>query len=257
MKKIQASLLSLILLLATPLVLAQDKPPQFLNLFEIKVKLSMMPQWEAYVHKVIEVAEETGSPFDWMMLQVTQGGEAGTFFAAIPFDEMSELDNFKTAPEMLVEALGGEEAGKILGPGLGATESVNLETYALLEDFSTHFDSARYAPNFYYVIRTQMKPHMNTTYRSLLARGAAAAKAREDGPMTIRRTNIMGKSFRYMASSPFNSWGEEQGPDLGEIMNEDWGEEAAREFFASLNRCIEERETMVIKLRRDLSRMPD
>ena len=112
MKKTQASLLLLILLLSTPLVLAQDKPPQFLNLIEIKVKLSMAPQWEVYVHKVIEAAEKTDSPFNWMMLQVTQGGEAGTFFAAIPFDEMSELDKFKPAPEILIEAFGGEEAGK-------------------------------------------------------------------------------------------------------------------------------------------------
>ena len=39
-------------------------------------------------------------------------------------------------------------------------------------------------------------------------------------------------------------------------MNEEWGEETTREFFEALNRCIEKRETMVIALRRDLSRLP-
>ncbi len=67
---------------------------------------------------------------------------------------------------------------------------------------------------------------------------------------------MLGTSFRYLAASPFSSWGEEQGPNLGEIMNEEWGEETTREFFEALNRCIEKRETMVIALRRDLSRLP-
>lgn len=191
------------------------------------------------------------------MLEVVQGGEVGTFFAAVPFNDLGDLDSFQAPPRMVLEAFGAEEGWKILRPGLEATESVNLETYSLLEEFTTHFDASRYAADFYRVIRTQVKPHMNRTYRSLLARGSALARKRPDGPMTLRRSIMMGTSFRYLAATPFASWGTTGGDDLSDLMREEWGEEATREFFDTLNRCIEKRETIAIALRRDLSRLPE
>jgi hypothetical protein len=212
--------------------------------------------WENFVKKLAEAAEKNNATQSWMAFQMVLGGEADTYYIALPFEKWEDMDGWKQVPQMLSEAYGQEEAMKLL-QSVAPAATFKLETYGLLEDFSTHFDATKYASKYYRIIRTEVKPSMNSTYRSLLSRGSAVEKGSADAPMTIRRSNILGESFRYMASTPFSNWSDlDDMENLGNLINESMGDAVADNFFETLRKCISKRDMFVLMLRPDMSRMP-
>ncbi len=236
--------------------MSQDRPSRFLNLYEFHVRPGHTTNWENFVKKVVESADKVNATQRWMTFQAVMGAESGTYYVTIPFEKWGDLDAWTQVPQMLSAAYGEEEAQKIL-QGSGEAASFRLETYALLEDFTTNFDPNRYASNLYRVIRTQVKPEMNSTYRSLLARASSVEKADSDSPSTIRRATVLGEHFRYLASIPFNSFADlDTMQTFAETVEASMSELETQELYNSLRQCVDSREMFVLALRRDLSRLP-
>jgi hypothetical protein len=171
----------------------------------------------------------------------------------MPMQGMSDMDGWKSVGQMVMEAY-GQDGPAILQTGTSASKTVNMEIYGLLEDFSTHLKEAATSPKYYQVVRTEVKPDMVDEYQSVLRRASTAVKADPEGPMTIRRASWLGTSFRYLASTGFNSWAESsKAVNLGEIVGKALGETEADQLFKTLRDCIVKREIMVLAHRPDLS----
>lgn len=247
---------TVVLLFCLTPVLSQERASRFLNLYEFHTAPGQSMVWENFVKKLAEAAEKNNATQNWMAFQVALGGDADTYYIALPFEKWGDMDAWKQVPQMLTEAYGQEEAMKLL-QSVAPAATFKLETYGLLEDFSTHYDAAKYASKFYRIIRTEVKPSMDSTYRSLLSRGSTVEKGNSEAPMTIRRANVLGQSFRYMASTPFSDWSDlDSMENLGNLINESMGDVVADDFFETLRKCISKREMFVLMLRPDLSRMP-
>jgi len=242
----------LALLVSVP-AMAQYMPSPLVQIIEVQVKPGHNLQWETFAKQVGEAATKTGSPQRWNIYSIVTGGLANTYFVVMPMQGMSDLDGWKSVGQMVMEAY-GQDGPAILQTGTSASKTVNMEIYGLLEDFSTHLKETAASPKFYQVIRTEVKPDMMDTYHSVLATASTAVKADPNGPMTIRRASFLGQSFRYLASTGFNSWAEgSKATDLGEIVGKALGENQTSQLFRTLRQCIVKREIMVLAHRPDLS----
>lgn len=258
MRFLRVSVILVILTLCLLPVMAQEKASRYLHIYEVHVALSDIPAFETYLKKVAEAAKKTGAPQKWMSMQGATGLEAGTYFVVLPSESWAELDAWKAAPSSVIEAFGETEGQAIVASGYKAMSAhpMTVDTWALMPDLSTNFDASRYQSNKYQLIRTEVKPEMAKTYMSLLERGAKIAQGSENGPMTIRRTSVTGKSFRYLAATPMDKFADmDNMNEFWSSLNEKMGRNAADEFFESLRDCIVKREIFILTLRRDLSRL--
>lgn len=238
--------------------MAQQQASRYLHLYEVHVALTDIPAFETYLQKVAEAAKKTEAPQKWMSFQGGTGLEAGTYFVVFPTQKWEDLDAWKSARQIVTEAFGETEGNAIIASGYKAmsTHPMLLDTWELMPELSTNFDASRYISNKYQMIRTEVKPEMAKTYISLLERGAKIAQGSENGPMTIRRTSVTGKSFRYLAGTPMDKFADmDMANEFWSSLSEKMGKNAADEFFSTLRDCIVKREIFVLNLRRELSRL--
>lgn len=259
MRLVRLYVVLMVLALCLTPVLAQEGVSKYLHLYEVRVDSSKARAYEAYIKKIVEAAQKVDAPQKWMTFRGGSGTAAGTYFIAIPSTSWADMDGWKLVPQILGEAFGEAEAASILESGLQAMSSAEFktDTWQLMPDYSTHFDASRYISNMYQIIRTEVKPEMAATYRSLLQRASKVAEGIETGPMTIRRFSTTGASFRFMAGTPFNKFAElDEMNSFWESMREQMGELAAEEFYRTLRASIVKREIFILMLSRDLSNLP-
>ena len=75
-------------------------------------------QFEDVVGRINEAYKQTGAqPQNSITYSTAQGGNFRTYYFAVAFNQMSDLDSWRAIPAVVAEAFGAEEAAKILMAG--------------------------------------------------------------------------------------------------------------------------------------------
>jgi hypothetical protein len=90
---------------------------------------------EELIRRVVEGAAKVDDKRRYLVLQTTIG-EVGTFAAVQGVEDPAQLDSQQTLPELLTEAYGEKEAGKILSEGTTCLAEVQAELSVLRPELS-------------------------------------------------------------------------------------------------------------------------
>lgn len=237
--------------------MAQNAPAEFLMVYDIQVRPGAHPQFEEYIRKIREAADEVGAPQHWVTSQVTFGGPGNHYVIALQFDEWGALDGWDAVPQILEQAYGEDEAAKIVQSGFAAVEHSENTINRLLPDLSYNADDLEPAP-MYRVRRSEIHREMQPEYRLFLARVNEAWEKAGDSRTDVRRISAMGETAVYSNATPFTNWSEwDDAGDFWEMMETAHGEMETRRLQEVLPRCVKSSELFVVTVRPDLSRMPE
>lgn len=244
------------LLVFTTVAGAQEKPAQYLEVLTVQVKGAAIEQFEEVVEKFIEAADKVGAAQHWMGATVMFGGTGQTYMFAFPFENWAEVDRWTMGAEWLKEAFGEDEAKKLLRVWLTSIDSSQTIVYNLLEDMITHPDRTWNAnANYYSATRTEVKHGMQNTYELSIKKYMAAEEKESGTKMAIRRRSVFGPASIYTTIRAWEKLAEADSMPSG-LMVEAYGEEESRRISADIQSCIQSRETMLLRARPDLSRIP-
>jgi hypothetical protein len=238
---------------STPAV-AQDELTDLLWVLEVHAVPGKQGQFENYVRKIIEGAETIGDQTGTLGYQTLLGGKINRYFFARPFDTLGQMDDWRSVPQILIEAFGQEEAGRIQLAGGESIESAETTVYATQHDMSSATPGV--APGaFAHVVRTVIDPEKFEPYMGFLAALSAAEKSL--GVEVFRRSAQDGPALEFTAVQFFNSHAErDTAPDRFQAMQDIVGENQARALFRAQREAIAERETLLLQARPDLTRIP-
>lgn len=235
---------------------------QFIQLYEFNVKSGSQGEFSAFVSKVAEAADKTGSPLTWLTAQAVVGTAGTNFYIFIGYDDWGERDAWAEAPQMLMEAFGEEEGQKILKMGGESMWGFESTVFDLDKERSWNMDalgtagSPAGAAAYYQILLGKVKPEKVDDYLSALSSIKRAQEA-SSGPKQagIRRTSSMGDSWTFYAAFPFQKWSDlSTVNDLWQNVADSDGEASARQLQRTLRSCYEERRLFVVRAIPELSR---
>ena len=204
--------------------------------------------------RINEAYKQTGAqPQTALAYSTAQGGNFRTYYFAIAFGQMSDLDNWRTIPEVLAEAYGAEEAAKVLMAG---DESI-LTQETSIGSTQTNFSSASgpagsTVPALATVIRTEVDLNHLDDYNLFLGKLKEAEEAA--GVEWTRRRVAVGQFNLFTAVRQFNSFSD-GAPLAYQLLENHLGAEEAGLLIARQQRAVESREIFNLRHRPDLSRL--
>lgn len=249
--------LALVFLLGlTPVVSAQNPPPEFIYYVFNTAKPGAVADYEDYVKKIIAGANKIGAPQQIITFGMMMGGPNYTYFAVVPFNKWGDMDGWPSPTEILIKAYGEIEAAKIVKAGRAAIEKSETGVNRLLPNLSTKpraFDPATWS--FLSYMRTEVEPEMASAYEMYLAKVKAVQEQAPNAPTAIRRVSAQGTASVYTTARPFSKHADREGwASPGELLRKAYGEAEARHLTEINARCIRKRDNWVFAYRPDLSR---
>lgn len=242
-------------LLCASASVAQDAPGDYLYVVTVEVKPGMNADFEEYIKQVQSAARP--APERVVAYQRVMGGSNNTYYFAIRFDEWGDLDGWHTVPQMLVNAHGEAEAATLLASGAGAVLSISTTVSQMVPGFSSAPGAPSSSPPAYgHVIRTQVDPSLSAQYEHLLR----TLKVAEDqaGVGITRRVSRQGETLTHTSVRLYNNHAERDGwASAQRLLADAYGEDEARTLFASQAEAVKAREIYTLRMRPDLSRIPE
>lgn len=244
--------------LSVSLATAQTyKPTEYLQLVRVHVKPGMTPQFEEYIKKLAEGADEAGAPQQWLGGQVTTGGQGSTYLFALLFDKWAETDSWEAIPNILIKAFGEKDGAQILRSGQTAIAESHVRVYRYLANQSSTITTAPTDAVAFRMSITTVKPSKLGDYNRAMAKVKEASDKNPNAPKAIRRVSVDGPSFTYLSTVPMKSHGERDswlGP--GENIRKAFGEYEGGDIVSTILGSMEDNFSIVLVARPDLSRMP-
>jgi len=231
---------------------AQGEAPQFESVTMLTIRPGLEEEYEEWQKKLVAAAAKIGSTARVLVYQMAQGGPPNMFVTKTPFSRWADRDGL---PNILEQAYGASEAVKIGKAGRASVESVQTEVFSLLPRLSDTLKILDSPASFLYVTRNEIKPEMESAWRSLyVARQKLAREKTPGARQFIRRASIRGQQYVHWYESSFSKYA-------------DWDAELQldlRKFFTDVeiaqhNRARDEslikRTQFVLRYRPELSRL--
>ena len=242
----------LALVLVVP-ALAQS-PQEFLHVYTIDVKPGANAQFEAYIQKILEAADNVGAQQTWVASQVAYGSSLNRYLFASQMENWDALDGWTAVPKLLEQAYGKEEGAKILNQGRATIANLDSQISRLLPELSYNNDGAASAP-MYRVRVARVRRDMQDEYRGFVRRVNEARAKAGDTRKVVRRNVVMGDSPVYVSARPFSKFSELGGGEgLWELLEKAHGAAETRRLRDALQKSVVEGENYVLVVRPDLSR---
>ena len=250
------SLALLTMLLAAPLSAqpaGQPLPARYLQVITLAAEPGGGPVWEAYERQVQEARRRLGVDRSVLIYQVRLGGEPGQYRAVVAFDDLAELEGWRTPGAVLAEVHGAEEARRMDPGTVRALENAVLELQA---DLSSGESRGGPSTRYLQVVENEIDPAREAEYRAFLRSLAASEDAQR--VRTIRRVATLGAAFTFYSVTGYSSLGElRAGPGPVARLAEMYGQEVADQIWASGSAAVRARRVFVMELREDLSYLVD
>ena len=249
-------LLSLSALLAlTSSAPGQGRPSEFLEVVQVTVKPSGVAEYEDYLKTVVAAANKVGAPNRALTYQLVMGGPGYTYFFAIHFDRWDERESWPSIPEVLRQAYGDMEGGRILSAGRAPVERSESAVYRLQPDLGTRLRLIDPPSPYMLLVRTEVHPELASAYEIFLAKLKTAEEKEPGSPTGIRRVSVLGVASTYQTARPFSKHAERAAwPGTEELLRKAYGEAEAAQLIEGSLRAVRSRFTCVLALRPDLSR---
>jgi hypothetical protein len=212
-------------------------------------------QFEDYIKKIREAADETGAPQNWAAFQVTLGKEGPLYRFALPFAKWGERDQWGSPRGMLVQAFGEQEGMQIFNQGTGAVISTTVRVWELVTEGSGEVPTTvELAPHYDVMIR-HVKPEMIAEYLGLLRRFKSAYDAQDKNPQVTRWVLRFGErsGTTFRRAQPLENFAQYDTFNARAVIADHFGADAQM-IFDRLNRVVLKTERFISTHRPDLSR---
>jgi hypothetical protein len=255
MKPIAAVLLACLVTTAAAVTAVAQTPPQFLSVVRVEVRPGELGSWESYQRQMVDAQRRVGDQRPVSRFQTWSGGPVGLFHVVLPFQEFSEIDDWRSLPELLREAYGDDEGMRILGAGAALEASVETVVHVLRPELSSGLNQDASGLPILQLVTTEVDPARLADYEAFLR--ALAAAEDERGIRRIRRVSTTGELYRYSAVEQFSSFADfRASPGPEPLMIDVYGEVLGRNLLDRANAAVRSREILVLRLREDLSYTP-
>jgi hypothetical protein len=236
---------------------AQNAPPEFIQVLTVTAKPDGALDYEDFVKKVVAAAAKAGAPQRVTAYAAGAGGPAYSYVFVTPFNKWAETDAFISPADSLRKAHGDVEAAKILRAGRANVAHLELVVYRLLKDLSTKPRAFDPPPAHVQLIRTQVKPDKVGDWERFLARYKAASEQMPETPPALRRVSVEGPAYVYVTAQPYSKGADRDAwPALMDILKKAYGDKEADALNELRAGSIKSTEFSILHHRPDLSSAP-
>lgn len=249
----------LILLLGHAAGLAQQQPQfapaPFLQVTTVEVKATFDTDYEEYRTQLLTARNKMNTPGYFQVYSVWSGGSTGMYVILTPYRTFADMDAAPNNAEVLRNAFGDAEAERLAKLRAGV-ERVTAQLFREIPTLHTKPRTFNPPTSFLHVVRTEVKPGLNTSYQSYLDRLKAAEEKRAAAPTVLRLGSSTGTPFTYVAIRPFNTHAERDAWPAGAeaLLLAEYGEAEARKLLDAQAQSIARRDTWILRYRSELSR---
>ena len=221
------------------------------KIYFVNVKSGHGAEFVAALKEHVEWRKQASDPWTWSVYQIVNGQNLGDFVIRSGGHTWADLDSYE---EFL--AKGAVEFNKNVGPHIESTsntitavDTTNINWYPNNDDV-----------NLISVITYHLKPGHERAFTQAINKYHTAIKENNRETYYAFAWNVNGGSGPSVSLVlPYKNWAEMQGPDesLRTFMERVLGSEEAQQLSDEFNSTYHTRESSVLRLRRDLSVIPD
>ncbi len=221
------------------------------KIYFVNVKSGHGAEFVAALKEHVEWRKQAGDPWTWNVYQIVNGQNLGDFVIRSGGHTWADLDSYE---EFL--AKGAVEFNKNVGPHIESTsntitavDTTNINWYPNNDDV-----------NLISVITYHLKPGHERAFTQAVNKYHTAIKENNRETYYAFAWNVNGGSGPSVSLVlPYKNWAEMQGPDesLRTFMKRVLGSEEAQQLSDEFSSTYRTRESSVLRLRRDLSIIPD
>ncbi|MFB3090815.1 MAG: hypothetical protein ACE1ZG_05640 [Gammaproteobacteria bacterium] len=221
------------------------------KIYFVNVKSGHGAEFVAALKEHVEWRKQAGDPWTWNVYQIVNGQNLGDFVIRSGGHTWADLDSYE---EFL--AKGAVEFNKNVGPHIESTsntitavDTTNINWYPNNDDV-----------NLISVTTYHLKPGYGRAFAQAVNKYHTAIKENNRKTYYAFAWNVNGGSGPSVSLVlPYKNWAEMQGPDesLRTFMERVLGSEEAQQLSDEFNSTYRSRESSVLRLRRDLSVIPD
>lgn len=253
---VRLALVAAFLLAISLPVLAQNEPPDFVQIITTTVRSNGVADYEDYIKKIMAGASKIGAPQRVLAYQVGLGGPGFTYNFVLPFNKWEEMDGWPSIPQILTRAYGDAEGARILNSGRNAIEHSESAVFRTLRNLSTRPRVNDPPAAFVMVVRTEIEPGMAVSYERYLSK-LKAAQEQEQSTRTVNRlVSVLGPALTYWGANFFNKHADRDNwLAAADLMRTTYGDADGQELTDLSLRAVRKRDVFVQSYRPDLSRL--
>ena len=221
------------------------------RIYFVKVKPGQGAEFAAALNEHVAWRKQAGDPWTWIVHQVVNGKNLGDYVIRSGGHNWADFDDYE---EFLRK--GAVEFNKTVEPhiksvsnAITAGDTVNVNWYENPGDV-----------NLISVITYQLKPGHGPAFNQAVNKYHSAIQENNREAYYAFVWNVNGGSGPSVSLVlPYKNWADIQGPDesLRAFMQRVLGEEEAKKLYMDFNGTYTSTESMILRVRRDLSVLPD
>jgi hypothetical protein len=221
------------------------------RLFFLKVKSGHGAEFAAALKEHAAWRKQAGDPWTWIVHQVVNGKNLGDYVIRSGGHNWADLDSYeefssKAAPQFY----------KTVGPHLK-----NVSNFITAGDtVNVNWPQNPADVNLISIIQYHLKPGHGPAFAQAVNKYHTAIQENNREAYYAFIWNVNGGSGPSVTLAlPYKNWSDMQGPEesLRAFMQRVLGEEEAKKLYMEFNGTFTSTESMIVRVRRDLSVLPD
>jgi hypothetical protein len=235
---------------------AQDAP-ELSSVLTVEVKPGTNGQFEEFVTKFRDAAEETNSSLRWRAVSAESGSDAYVFTR--PFGSFAALED--AGPD-LTEVYGAEEAQRLLGLLAASAASMSTTIYADRPDLSRPWPALEGTPAAVLYIDLNVRVGMEAAFEDYVHKVVEATDATAPEAFWLMRQRVFGPGTAngaYRVAVVFPEWSDldAQEKPIPQRMREHFGAEEGDRLEATVPEFLVNIRETLHRVRTDLAREPE
>ncbi|UCH66472.1 MAG: hypothetical protein JSW63_04910 [Ignavibacterium sp.] len=221
------------------------------RMYYVKVKSGHGAEFAAALKEHSAWRKQAGDPWTWIVYQVANGKHLGHYLIRSGGHTWADFDDYE---EFLRK--GGVEFNKTVGPHIKSVSNVITAVDTVNIDWPENWQDV----NLISLITYDLKPgHGPAFWQAANKYHNAIQEHNRDAHYAFGWNVNGGSGPRVSLALPFMNWADMQGPDetMRDFMRRVMGEEEADKLFMEFNDTYTSTESMILRVRYDLSVMPD
>jgi len=218
-----------------------EAPPQHVYLVESVISSEEGARWAAAVAETSKAHAGHDHGNSWVAYRMLTGGPDDTVWFFFGFNEMGELDDWKSNRRIVIETL-GNEAGREVLADLQLEQPPTDRIISYRREMSRPWTDVRGAPPAnLWVVEVQVAPEKQIEYAALWKRLAKAYEAAHPGAAWYSYGNTVGGDRSvHLVLYPFDLFAEvDDWPSRTEVLTKAYGATEAARLSAALDAISE------------------